>query len=411
MATDRFGQALHMVQGFQADEEYFHRKNPCHGRRVGHHGNRICDGRLQLGDREFPLRENHSRQGVDSANSSGKKELTPGISRGIYDLVAGNLRSYFITMIQSISFEPIAMERVWGGRRLEEFSGQNLPAEVPFGELWVVCDREEAQSRVEDGSFSGQTLHELWTNERERVFGRAYLGYPSKRFPLLLKILDASEKLSVQVHPPLHRALDLRGEPKTEVWYFLESSPNANIYAGLKKGITRAEFEELLQTGNVEPALHDIPVRTGESIFIPSGRVHAIGAGNVIIEIQQNSDTTYRVFDWNRVGLDGKPRALHIDESMASIDFEDFEPAVKKSSERIVADCPFFHVEKTSLSGPRDVRPAGRFALAVSTDHAVTCGGREFGKGRVFLVPADATSPEIAPVSGSAELLVCTLPV
>lgn len=303
------------------------------------------------------------------------------------------------------------MERVWGGRRLEEFSGKRLPVGVPFGELWVVCDREEAQTLVQDGEFKGRSLHDLWTSERERVFGSVYLPHPSKRFPLLLKILDASEKLSVQVHPPQHKAEELRGEPKTEVWYFLESTPDANIYAGLKKGTTRSEFEQLLQSGNVEPALHDIPVRTGESIFIPSGRVHAIGAGSVIIEIQQNSDTTYRVFDWNRTGLDGKPRALHIAESMASIDFEDFEPFVKKADESIVADCPYFRVEKIKLEEAVDVRPEGCFALAVSTNHTVSCGGREFPKGQFFMVPADSKTPAIAPVSAPAELLVCTLPL
>lgn len=314
-------------------------------------------------------------------------------------------------MNDPLSFHPLAMDRVWGGRRLESLPGKSLPPDVPIGELWELVDREEAQSLVSGGAWDGLSLHDLWTVHREEVFGKDYLRAPSARFPLLIKLLDASDKLSVQVHPPIHKATDLGGEPKTEVWYFLDSLPEANIYAGLKRGVTRAEFESLLETGGVEKTLHDIPVRTGESIFIPSGRLHAIGAGNLIIEVQQNSDTTYRVFDWNRLGLDGKPRALHIKESMASIDFEDFEPAVKSASEKLVADCPFFHIEKLTLTDPSDVRPPHRFALVVSTDHPVCCHGRTFGKGDFFIVPASSTEGLVSSTAEAATVLVTTLPV
>ncbi len=312
-------------------------------------------------------------------------------------------------MRDPIFFEPIAMERVWGGRRLERF-GKKLPPGVPIGELWELVDREDAQSVVVSGEFAGKTLNDLWLHDRERVFGRPYVAHPAPRFPVLVKLLDASDKLSVQVHPPAHMASELGGEPKTEVWYFLECTEDASIYAGLKNGVTRGDFQKLLQTGGVESALHEIAVCSGESIFIPSGRLHAIGAGNVIIEIQQNSDTTYRVFDWNRAGLDGKPRALHISESMTSIDFHDFEPPVKTAADPLVADCEYFHVEKTSLQSRRDLRPEGAFALAVSIDRPVLCGGRKFNPAEFFLIPAAADGLEVAPVEASASLLVCTLP-
>jgi mannose-6-phosphate isomerase len=315
-----------------------------------------------------------------------------------------------VEMNAPIFFEPIAMERVWGGRRLESLAGKNLPAGVPIGELWEVVDRPEAQSVVAEGEFRGRTLHDLWKNERARVFGPAMLDHPSERFPLLVKILDAAEKLSVQVHPPLEKAQDLGGEPKTEVWYFWETSANATIYAGLKSGTTRLEFERELREGGVESTLHEIPVHAGESIFIPSGRIHAIGAGNVIIEIQQNSDTTYRVFDWNRVGLDGKPRALHIAESMASIDFEDFEPRVKNANDPLVADSPFFRVEKIHLAHPAGICPPGSFALAVPLDNSVVCGGRVIERGRFFLIPAQAEQLEIHPTYDGSNLLVTSLP-
>ncbi|MCK9588930.1 MAG: class I mannose-6-phosphate isomerase, partial [Terrimicrobiaceae bacterium] len=278
-------------------------------------------------------------------------------------------------MSEPLFFEPIPMERVWGGRRFESLLGKAIPNGLLIGELWEVVDRDDAQSIVHSGPFRGKTLHELWSRHRAELFGEAYASHPSARFPLLIKLLDARERLSVQVHPPLRLAEALGGEPKTEVWYFLDALPGARIYAGLKKGVTREEFESVLRTGEVERTLHEIPVATGESIFIPSGRLHAIGEGNVIVEVQQNSDTTYRVFDWNRMGLDGAPRALHIEESLASIDFDDFEPTVCGIRETAVARCPFFEVEKIPLDSPRDVRPSGRFALIAVTEGTVSCRG------------------------------------
>ena len=313
-------------------------------------------------------------------------------------------------MNEPILFQTLSMERVWGGRRLESLPGKVLPLGVPIGELWELVDREDAQSIVSGGSLKEVSLHELWTSHRSAIFGEAYSASTAPRFPLLVKLLDASEKLSVQVHPPLNKAAELGGEPKTEVWYFLDSLPGARIYAGLKSGVTREEFEALLKSGNVESALHQVPVATGESIFIPSGRLHAIGEGNVIIEVQQNSDTTYRVFDWNRVGLDGQPRALHIKESMASIDFGDFEPRVQSASEPRIADCAFFHIEKVRVSTPMDLRPQGRFALAVVVEGAVICLDRKMEKGQFFLIPASADQACVAPIGESASLLVCTLP-
>ena len=151
---------------------------------------------------------------------------------------------------------------------------------------------------------------------------------PDSRFPLLVKILDAQEKLSLQVHPPPGKAAELGGEPKTEMWYITEAAPGAELYVGLKRGVSREEFERKIKSGTVAECFHRVSVRPGDAMFLPSGRVHALGAGIVLFEFQQNSDTTYRVFDWNRLGLDGKPRELHIAQSLASIDFNDFEPSL-----------------------------------------------------------------------------------
>jgi mannose-6-phosphate isomerase len=166
--------------------------------------------------------------------------------------------------------------------------------------------------------------------EQDRKHGADVMGprWPTgKPFPLLVKWLDCRERLSLQVHPPAAVAAELRGEPKTENWYIAHSAPEANLIVGLKRGATRAQFERAIGDNTVEACVHHFRVAAGDSILVRSGQVHAIDAGILILEIQQNSDTTYRVHDWGRVGLDGLPRQLHVVQSLRSIDWTDFEPA------------------------------------------------------------------------------------
>lgn len=308
---------------------------------------------------------------------------------------------------QPIAFEPLFMERVWGGRRLETLLGKHLPPSVRIGESWEIVDREEAQSVVHTGQFRGWTLHELWTERRAQVFGPGLADTP--RFPLLCKILDAQERLSVQVHPPAHAAEHLGGEPKTEMWHILDATLDSDLYAGLKRGVTRAAFEQALAEGRVAELIHSFPVKEGDTMFIPSGRVHAIGAGNLIVEVQQNSDTTYRVFDWNRLGLDGQPRELHVAESLASIDFEDTEPAVATPQGEVIVECPLFRVEKWLLTAPR-LDPGPGFALYTVADGRVECGDCVFGRGTFFLVAASATYRELRPLAPGTSVLRTTIP-
>ena len=223
------------------------------------------------------------------------------------------------------------MERVWGGRRLETLYGKRLPHAALIGESWEIVDRPEAQSVVHEGPLRGATLHELWGKHREAIFGNVP---DAPRFPILCKLLDAQENLSLQVHPPAQVAGRLAGEPKTELWYIADAQPGAELYVGLRRGVARAEFQRKITDGTVADCFHRVPVKPGDVMVLPSGRVHAIGAGIVIFEIQENSDTTYRVFDWNRPGLDGKPRELHVEQSLECIDFGDFEPALTKGELR-----------------------------------------------------------------------------
>jgi mannose-6-phosphate isomerase len=229
-------------------------------------------------------------------------------------------------MLYPLTFRPIFKERVWGGRKLEELYHKALPPGVPVGESWEISDRPGDSSVVANGPLAGRDLHWLVENCAAELFATAK-SHPS-RFPLLIKLLDAREKLSLQVHPPPDQAAELGGEPKTEMWYVANAAPGAELYVGLNRGVSRDDFEKKIRAGTVAECFHRVKVRAGDAMFLPSGRVHALGAGLIIFEIQEDSDTTYRVFDWNRVGLNGKPRELHIAQSLASINFSDFEPGL-----------------------------------------------------------------------------------
>ena len=234
-----------------------------------------------------------------------------------------------MTKLYPLTFQPIFKERVWGGRNIERLYGKKLPANQVIGESWEITDRPEGVSIIANGPLAGKTLRWLMENHAAEVLGADRAN--AKQFPLLVKILDAQDKLSLQVHPPAAKAKELKGEPKTEMWFIADATPTADLFVGLKHGVTLADFERKVHDGSVAECFHHLYVKPGDVMFLPSGRVHAIGAGSVIFEIQQNSDTTYRVFDWNRMGLDGKPREMHVGQSLASIDFNDFEPPLIKS--------------------------------------------------------------------------------
>ena len=312
------------------------------------------------------------------------------------------------SLLYPFLFHPIFKERVWGGRRLETLYGKTLPPGVPIGESWEVSDRPGDESVIANGPLAGKSLRWLMQAHGGDVLGAARAA-ADNRFPLLCKILDARDTLSVQVHPPAHLAVALNGEPKTEMWHITDGAPGAELFVGLERGVTRAEFEARLQTGEVARCVHRLPVRAGDTMFLPSGRVHAIGAGLVIFEIQQNSDTTYRVFDWNRTGLDGKPRELHVPQSLASIDFTDVEPSLVDSpaidegaltSRSLVRD-PLFTVDafQARASGEAAmVPPRLRILAAVNGQVTVSGGGLAVAvePGRFCLVPASLSDVTVS---------------
>lgn len=310
-------------------------------------------------------------------------------------------------MLYPLTFQPLFKERVWGGRTLERLYGKTLPASRPIGESWEISDRPGDTSVIANGPLAGKDLHWLVEHHRAELLGNARLE--AGRFPLLIKLLDAREKLSLQVHPPAHKAAELRGDPKTEMWFIADADPGSELYVGLRRGVTRTEFEAKTGDGTVENCFHRVPVRAGDAMFLPSGRVHAIGSGLVIFEIQQNSDTTYRVFDWNRVGLDGKPREVHIAQSLASIDFNDFEPALVRTTDktgpgfqsRLLVNDPLFQVEQFRVNTATTIKlAAGRMHIVgvvagevrVNTPSGVVT--RKAGE--FCLLPACLAAPELS---------------
>ncbi len=250
-------------------------------------------------------------------------------------------------MSHLITFQPLYQPRVWGGRRLSSFPGRVLPDGADrIGESWEIVDRDEAQSVVCNGRYQGLTLRQLREQYGTEVFGEKV--DPARPFPILVKWLDCRERLSLQVHPPARVAAQLGGEPKTENWYVADADEGALLLAGLKQDATRESLLEALLDNSLESLVQEIPVQKSDSLLVHSGCLHAIGGGNLILEIQQNSDTTYRLYDWGRMGTDGNPRELHIEESLQCIQFGDIIPrkAGAGQSPQVIAEADEFRITK-----------------------------------------------------------------
>jgi mannose-6-phosphate isomerase len=311
-------------------------------------------------------------------------------------------------VITPLAFEPIFIERMWGGRRLESEFNKKLPPQRCIGESWEIVDRSEAQSVVAIGPLRGRTLHELWTKHRREIFGEVP---DPPRFPLLIKILDARETLSLQVHPPENVASGLGGEPKSEFWYVAAADLDAELFLGFREPIRRDRFEERLRAGTVIDHIHSIPVQAGNAVFLPAGRVHAVGASNMLIEIQQNSDTTYRVFDWNRTDpATGTKRDLHVEQAIQCIDFEDVQPKLIESKGELLLRNELFEIQKWNLAEPREAAPLGQFAIVCCLTGNLTCAKAKSAPGEFFLIPACLKDRQLKPLSSNTSLLRVTIP-
>ncbi|MFT3868525.1 MAG: class I mannose-6-phosphate isomerase [Nibricoccus sp.] len=304
-------------------------------------------------------------------------------------------------MQQLLKFQPIYQERVWGGKELSKAFSRALPAGGPIGESWEIVDRPEAQSRVVGGELDGWTLREVIERRGAWLMGPGWAK--EQRFPILVKWLDCRERLSLQVHPPAAVAPELKGEPKTENWFIAATTPGSSLIVGLKRGVTREQFETAIRNNTLESCVHRFPVAAGDSILVRSGQVHAIDAGNLILEIQQNSDTTYRVYDWGRVGLDGKPRQMHVAESLRSIKWDDFEPVPQRAENKaaVIADAEEFCIHRVPLAKGESLsfapREQARIISVVSGELTLAVadgGGNGASKlvaGENVLLPFDST--------------------
>lgn len=315
---------------------------------------------------------------------------------------------------QPLRFRPLLKEYVWGGRRLGTLLGKPLGDGDRYAESWEIVDHGTDQSVVADGPLAGATLHELVERHGPELFGR---HHPQRQFPLLLKFLDAQLTLSVQVHPNDAQAATLTPPDlgKTEAWVVLAAEPGSKIYAGLKPGVDREQLEQALQAGKCDECLHQLEPNVGDCIFLEAGTVHALGDGLVIAEIQQASNTTFRLFDWNRVDRDGKPRPLHIQESLDTINFargpvapQVPEPTDRPQVERLVA-CDKFILERWHFNAPKKCGGDNRCHLVAVLEGAIEVAGALFERGHSLLIPAACNNALLVP-QGASVLLDMYLP-
>jgi mannose-6-phosphate isomerase len=312
-----------------------------------------------------------------------------------------------------LKFTPIIKPLPWGGRKLENLFSKVLPDGLPCGESWEVVDLPEDQSVVAEGPLAATSLSSLVKTRPDELLGEADLLMG--RFPLLFKLIDATQTLSVQVHPDEGAAGRIGGgaRPKTEAWYILQADPGSVLYLGLKEGIGRQELRAALQAGTVGDLLGAVEVRAGDFIYLPSGALHAIGSGILLAEIQQASDTTYRVFDWNRMGLDGKPRQLHVEQALESINFDlrGKPPHASPLSGRPGIRCRLFSFERVSLgAGTETPLEAGRPRIVCCIEGRGKVGGTgtdpvALQVGQTCLIPA-CHAVGLTSESGGAFLLV-----
>ena len=328
------------------------------------------------------------------------------------------------SQLYPLLFKPIYMERMWGGTQLAALPDREVPeSDLPIGESWELVDREGEESVVTNGPLAGATIRELIEYYGKGLVGSNFAG---GKFPLLVKLIDAEKRLSLQVHPDKEACRRIGGgaEPKTEMWYIIKAKRGAKIMAGISASATKRMVVENLSSQAVEDHLQVFPSIPGDAYFISSGTLHAIGSGNLLLEVQQNSDTTYRASDWGRVDQHGKQRELHVEKALESINFTDrTSPRIAGVSDKVdrnrkfavVNRCPFFQVDDLRLVEPwrDDTGSTSSFHLitAINNPVSIQCLSQEtvlLPPATTCLIPAAVGPYQINPLEKGESSVVRT---
>lgn len=318
--------------------------------------------------------------------------------------------------LQPLHFAPNLRPVIWGGHGIASFKGV-APAREPIGESWEISGMPGHESVVDRGLDEGLNLRELAAKYSERLLGRRVCRQHDGEFPLLVKLIDAHDNLSVQVHPGEELARMRHGCPgKTEMWYIISSQPGAALYAGLKKPITRQQYHDLLASNGLLDAMQRHATHGGDLFFLPAGTLHSIGAGNLLCEVQQASDVTYRVYDFERVDSDGRPRQLHTAQAADAISFG--SAAMCKCEHDIslpvatLVNCPAFMSQRVTVKGTTKMAmPFDSFLaiVCVAGKVDITCDNGSaisLSQGFSTLVPAEIRQLAL---SGEATIITATV--
>ena len=316
-----------------------------------------------------------------------------------------------------LKFTPIFKSVLWGGKRIAQF--KNMPPQGDHvGESWELSPMKGNESVVSEGPMKGRTLPELMISDGEEIMGKRLYAKYGDKFPLLIKFIDSTDDLSIQVHPDDELAAKRHNSlGKTEMWFSVLPAEGAYLYAGFKKQITHEQFRAMVADNTIVDVLGKFYPKRGDMFFLPAGRVHSIGRGNFVLEIQEASDITYRIYDYDRRDAQGNPRQLHIEESVDSITYNDTEMTVdhfepKAGEEIVMESCPFFTTTLMEIEGTTSLKLAERdsFSVVISTRGNAVLTAPDGSKtilnqGETVLVPASMESVDITASGDSCEIV------